>query len=55
MFIGKRVGGKRSLLPDIFAFGGFLFINFWDWSLMIPLPNWLIEKAARWGIDLIGD
>lgn len=53
--IGKIVKGPKFIIPRFFVWGGFLFINFWKWSIMIPIAGWIIREAAIWGIDLIGD
>jgi len=55
MFIGKRIKGPRPIIPKAFVWGGCLFLNFWNWSLMIPISDWIIKEAGIWGIDLIGD
>lgn len=55
IFFGKKIDGKCQIIPKMNLFGGCLFFNWLNFSIMFVLPNWLIEELSYWGIDAIGD
>lgn len=54
VYFGKQVAGPVQWYPTVFAFGGCLFINWMRRSLMIALPQRLVDFLTSRGIDVIG-
>lgn len=53
MIRGKQVSGPFLWKPDIFMWGGMLFVSWLGQSLIIPIPDPTIKRLQEMGYDPI--
>ncbi len=55
IIVGKQVSGPKNVIPNIFMFGGMVFVNVLTYSFMIPMHQKLIDFLLVWGFNPYGD